>query len=130
MRLLTKWALKVIKEADLSIEDRNRLVINILDKLEALPLGAILTVSNGEILINGKEVDIDKLRVLREYAQSALSNQASNLVDEQVMWLAVTEGLAKGLPPESLLFYRAALWFGEQRKRYLQMLAQQQDSPL
>lgn len=125
MRLFVKWALRVIQRADLTIEERTLCTGAILEKLEALPLHAIVETSDEGILINGKVVDIEVLRVLRESAIKALDNRAFNFIAEQVVWIAIQRGIHNGDTPEKLYFYRAAIWFSEQMKAHLQILAQQ-----
>lgn len=125
MRLLVKWALKVIQRADLTISERTLCTGVVLQKLEALPLRGIIEDSDEGILINGKQLNIEKVRVLRESAIAALDNQALNLIGEQVVWIAIQRGIHNADTPEKLYFYRAAIWFSEQLKAHLQILAQQ-----
>lgn len=129
MRLIVKLALGVIRRADLTIEERTLCTGVVLDKIAALPLRAIIENSDEGILINGKQVDIEKLRVLREHAVAALDNQALNFIAEQVVWIAVQRGIHQAKTPEDLFFYRAAIWFSEQMKIHLQILAQQSQEP-
>lgn len=120
-----------LKGADLSVEERNLCTGILLDKLEAVPLGAIISTNDaGEILINGKEQDIEKLTDLREYAIAAVQNKALQLVWEQVRWTAFRDGLASGHPDTVLQFYRAALWFSDSLKQQLALLAGSQELPL
>lgn len=119
---LTNWTLK---RSSLTLAQRNSIVIHILDTLEALPLRDIISSSDEGILVNGKQVTLDKLQVLRDAATAALDNQAFNYIGEQVVWVALQRGIHNGTTPESLYFYRAAIWFGEQMKAHLQILAQQ-----
>lgn len=125
MRLLVKWALKVIQHSDLTIDERTLCTGIVLQKLEAWPLRSIIEDSDEGILINGKQLNIEKLKVLRESAKAALDNQALNLIGEQVVWIAIQRGLHNADTPEKLYFYRAAIWFSEQLKAHLQILAQQ-----
>jgi hypothetical protein len=122
--MLLKFALWVIQHSKLTIAERTLCTGVILDKLEALPLSAILSDSDEGILINGKPLDFDKLQVLRNSAKAAIENQAINLIAEQVVWIATDRVIRKALTPEELYFYRAAIWFSEQMKQQLQSLAQ------
>ena len=115
--------LRTFKRLDLTQEERTLCTAAILDKLEALPLRAIVTDSDEGILINGKQADIDTLRALRDSAISALDNKALNFIGEQVVWIATDRVIRKALTPEESYFYRAAIWFGEQLKEQLQILA-------
>jgi hypothetical protein len=95
-----------------------------MKSVQAWPLHAIIVDSGEGLLINGQPLDIEKARVLRDSALRVLENQAFNLCHDQVRFLAVKEGLATGLPPEGLLFYRAAMWNMENMKSVLARLAQ------
>jgi len=108
----------------LSPEERILSTGVILDKLNALPLSAIIAVSDGAITVNGQELDVEKARTLRESALRVLENQAFKLCHEQVRWIAVQKGLATELSPSDLTFYRAALWYSEQLVAHLSLLAQ------
>lgn len=126
-----KWILfKVWLNLDLTLEERNKLSTLVLDKLEALPLRDIITASDEGIFINGKQADIDTLKALRESAHAALDNRALNFIGEQVVWLAVQNAVHKGDTPEKIHFYRAAIWFSEQLKAHLRVLAGYEESPL
>lgn len=123
--MFVRLALWILKNSKLTLEERTLSTTIILDKLEALPLRAIIENSDEGILINGRQVDIDKLRVLRESAIQALDNQAFNLIGEQVVWIATDRVIRKALTPEELYFYRAAIWFSEQMRQQMQSLASQ-----
>ena len=125
MRLVVKLALGVLRRSDLTIAERTACIGAVLGKLEALPIKDIITNSADGILINGQLPDIEKLRILRESAKSALDNQALNFIGEQVVWIAIQRGIHNADTPEKLYFYRAAIWFSEQLKAHLQILAQQ-----
>jgi hypothetical protein len=125
MRFSVKLALNVLKRVDLTMQERTACTSLVLDKIEALPLSAIITEGEGGILINGKPVDIETMKVLRDSAKAALDNRAFNFIGEQVVWIAIQRGIHNADTPEKLYFYRAAIWFGEQMKSHLQILAQQ-----
>lgn len=123
-------AIELIKSKDLTIQERNLCTGIILDRLEALPLASIITIDeSGTTLIHGQALDIDKARMLYEAASAALDNKAEKLIDQQVLWAAITGGLHNGDSPEKLLFYRAAIWFGQQREAQLKILAQRDQEP-
>lgn len=123
--MFVKLALWLLKKRELTLQERTLFTGIILDKLDAYPLRAIIENSEEGILINGKLVDFDKLRVLRDAAKAAIENQALNLIGEQVTWIAIQRGIHNADTPEKLYFYRAAIWFSEQLKAHLQILAQQ-----
>lgn len=108
---------------DLTLADRNLLISGILDGLDALPLRDTIVVSEAGLVINGRLAEIDELKVLYTSAKMALDNKALKLINDQVLWNAIKEGLHNGDDPVKLLFYRSAIWFGEQQKIFLQTLA-------
>lgn len=123
---LTKFALR----QNLSVDDRNALSVFILGTLDALPLRGIISQgSEGEILINGQELDYQKVRHLRESAKAALDNQALKLIMEQVDYVAFTLAAHKVESERQMLFARAALWWGQQVQKDLELLAQKDQQP-
>lgn len=107
-----------------TVAERNLYTGILLDKVKALPLHDIISKNDaGEILVSGQTLDIDKARMLMESAKAALMNQSLKIVRERVLWSAVQQGLAKGLAPDELLFFRAAIWFGEEETKHLRILA-------
>ncbi len=120
---LIGWALK----RSLTSEEKNKIVIHILRATQAIPLHAIVDVNDdGELTISGSTLDIERAVQLRESANLALNNKALNLIREQVVYETFVGSAIKSQKPEDLLFYRAALWWGEQVDRHLKTLAQRQ----
>lgn len=118
------WALK----RNLSLKERNEIVMHILDNLGALPLSAIIQVSDdGSMLINNRSLDAEKALQLRESAKNALNNQAFILINQQVMYEALIHGGLKSLDVNGLMFTRAAVWWGQRLEDHLKILAQEQE---
>lgn len=124
MSLAVRFTLWLLKGKRLTLSERNSLSTAILADIEALPLRDIITASDEGILVNGKPLNIDKAKVLRESALAALDNQAFNYIGEQVRYVASERVLNKVTVPEDLYFYRAAIWFVEQMRAHLQILSQ------
>lgn len=124
------WLVGWLLTFKLSAEDKNKIVIHILDNLQAKQLGAIIdTNEDGELTISGKTVDIEKASQLRAHARSGLENKALNLIREQVVYETFTGAATKAITGEDLLFYRAALWYGQQVEKHLKLLAGRQEEP-
>jgi len=120
-----KDAYDLIKSSELTLTQRNLFTNLILDKLDAFPLHDIIKNSDeGEILINGQPLDVEKATVLKESASAALNNKALALVREQVTWTSISGSLHNGDSPEKISFYRAAIWWGQQVEKHLKVLAQ------
>ena len=130
-RLGVWLAVKLMRSARLSLEDRSLLTTTVLNALHALPLQAIIsTGSSGEVLINGQPLDIEQVRQLRDSARVALNNKALGVIREQVAWVAVTTGVHKvERDIYQLLFARAALWWSQQVQEHLELLAQKYEEP-
>lgn len=126
--MLNNLGIKLVKyllKKDLSIEERNKIVIHLMDIVQALPLNDIINVnSDGEILINGSSLDLDKARQLREHARVALDNKALRLIREQVSFQAIALGVHQVESERQMLFARAALWWGQTEDKLLKSLAQ------
>ena len=117
---LLKWLLA----RDLTLQERNLFTNLILDKVDAAPLYAILqTEDDGSIIVNGSPIDMEMAHVLHAAANSALDNKAEKLIKEQVLWLAIVNGFHNGDSPEKLHFFRAAIWWEQQREKILHLLS-------
>ncbi len=131
--MLNKLSIRLVKwllGRDLDLDQRNVLVVHILDNLGALPIHGIISTSDeGEILLNGSSLDIEKLLLLRESARTALDNPALKIVNHEVEYIAVVNGVHKAQTPYDLIFYKAALWYGQQQKLQLSILAQRTQEP-
>lgn len=114
-----------LSRSKLSLKQRNEIVIHILDNLRGLVISGIITINDeGEVLLNGRSLDLDKLRQLRESAINALDNQAIKIINQEILYAAVVGGLHKATTPEDLYFYRAAIWVSQQMDSQLKILAQ------
>jgi hypothetical protein len=111
---------------DLTPEQRNRLVVHILDIEGALPIHAIVTSDDEGVLVNGEQLNYDNASVLRNSATQVLDNRAFKLCADHVRFIAFKHGLATGLLPSEILFYRASVWYADQLKAHLALLAQRE----
>lgn len=130
-RLVTRVVIYVLGSTRVSLEDKNLLTGLILDKLQAAPLRAILETDEetGVLLVGGKSIDIEKGKQLMSAAQGALRNPALNLIREQVVHEAFIGAAVKSQHPYDLVFYRAALWWGQQVDIHLKKLAGKNEEP-
>lgn len=123
-KIATNLAVFVLKRASLSVTDRNKLVIHLLDKLGALPFRDIITVDEqGSLLVSGRTVTMEQARVLRDSARGALDSQAFRIIREQVLFQAVTLGTHKAEDEKQMFFARAAIWWGQREDEFLRLLA-------
>lgn len=129
-KLVAKLAVRALNMTILSVEDRNLLTAAILNTLQALPLHAILEQDeSGAMIVQGKPLDVEKGRQLRDGAAAALRNPALLLIREQITYTAFVGASITSKIPEDLLFYRAALWWGQETEKLLKLLAQRSEEP-
>lgn len=125
MRLITKIVGSILKRSDLPVEDRSYLSTFLLEKLGAFPIRDIISVNDeGSLIVDGRSLDVDQARALREGAKLAKTNVALKLIREQVLYAAVTTGIHKSETELQLFFSRAAIWWGQQEERLLALLSQ------
>jgi len=131
MSFAVKLCLWLLKRADLSLEDRNKLSTAILDSLQALPLRDIISVDEtGSLLVNGRSVGIDEARLLREGARTLLNSPTRKVIRDQVAFQAITLGVHKVEKPEQMFFARAAIWWSQNEENLLKVLAGEQETAL
>ena len=124
MRIVFRMVLWLLKQHTLSVEEKNLLSTTILEKIGALPIRDIISLSeNNEILVNGVPLEYDKFTQLREEAKKALLNPAMRLTWDQVRYESFKGGASVGQTPEDIFFFRTAIWNGEQERKWLRILA-------
>lgn len=128
---LHKLAEKV-RGMELSDEERNLCTGLLLDKLGAIPLRDILyqDTDTGTVMVKGEEIDFRMAQDLRNGANAALDNRTLTLIREQVAYESAVQALAKANTLSDLIFFRAALWWGEQVQKKLEFLAARKELPL
>lgn len=125
MKLVARLTAYLLRNTKLDLQSKNLLTNVLLDKLYALPLrDIIMQDGNGRLLINGRPVEFEYARKLRESARGAVENTALSFVYEQVQFLAITAGVHKNIAQEDGLFAKAALWQGQEVMNALRTLAQ------
>ena len=124
LRFVVPLVVKLLARRRLDVRERNLLTSAVLDRIGALPLRDIISVNEqGFLLVNGVLLEPTQAQVLREEAKKALANKANKLVWDQVRYSAFVGGVSQGASPEDILFYRTAIWNGEQVRNYLRVLA-------
>ena len=125
MGIATRLALYLLKSKRLSKGDRVALTQEVMHSLDAAPLQDILRVDEqNRLLVRGKPVDLELAIKLKESAAQTLNSVARNLVHEQVARLAFLLGMHKATDFDQVLFYKAALWWGDQEDKLLRAMAQ------
>lgn len=122
---ITNLTAFLLKKTNLSLKNRTRLTAVLLDNLVAVQACDIIKINEeGKLAVNGRELDFDGAKILRENAISAMENQAFKFVKEQVEYEAVKIGVHFGDTPEKVFFSKAAIWQGLQVEEFLKKLAQ------
>lgn len=118
------WLLTYLLKRDLSEKMKLKLSTLLLENFHALPFRDIITVNEkGVLLVSGRQLDIEQTISLRESASGALQSVALKLINDQVLFNAVSLGVHKVERPEQMMFSRAAIWWGQQQHELLKLLA-------
>jgi hypothetical protein len=114
-----------LRKYPFSQKERVSLLNELVSTTGALPLHATITEDGGVISIKGVPLTGEYAVKVRENASAALHNVALQAVDEQTLYLAVSQGIHMSQNFDQTLFAKAAVWVVEQRKRLLEALAQE-----
>lgn len=122
--MLVRLICWLLKSSFLSPEKRVMLTNQVLSTIGALPLHAIITVDDaGKLHISGVPLEYEKAVSLRESASNVLNSDAWKIVHDQVLYLAVSKGVHEALNHDQILFAKAAIWYGQQERDVLKVLA-------
>src|SRR3990167_5181391 len=111
MKLTTKIALAILKRKNVPLEDKTALSGALVEHFEIQQFQDVIKLNEqGQIEIQGKPVDMEMARKLRESAQATLDSTVRKLVRDHVDFLAITLGVHNGDTNEKMYFSRAALW--------------------
>ncbi len=123
--MIASLVLFVLRKCKLSQKERTLLLNELVSTTGALPLHATITEDGGVISIRGVPLSGEYATKVRENASAALHNLALQAVDEQTLYLAVSNGIHLAQNFDNVLFAKAAVWVVEQRKRLLEALAKE-----
>lgn len=125
MSIITSIVCFLLRNSKLSLENKTKLTCCLLNKLQAIPASDIIKTNEaGKLEVNGRELDMDGLKILREGAISLLDSPTRKFVKEQIMFEAVKIGVHFGDTPERVIFSKAAIWQLEQGEDFIKKLAQ------
>ena len=120
---LVHFVVWVLEKVPLKLKHRIILTTAILTKLSALPLRDIIKQTEEGLEVDGKIIDMEKARLLREGARIALQSQTLSLIRSQVLFKAFQLAAHTSINMEQLFFAKAAIWWGEQEDALLKLLA-------
>lgn len=118
----TEKLIKQFKKMDLPAEDRSSLIELMLQKVHALPIDNTIVIVPQGIQVRGKMLDPEQVINLRESTVALVDNTARKIVQEQLKYLAIIEGVHKGLSPDHINFSKAVLWVLEQEQLLIEKI--------
>ena len=110
MQLVTQKLIKQLEKANLPTEDRIALTDAIMHKLNALPIGDLITFTQDGIMINGRMLGVEDLLAFREATSVLKDNYARKVISEQIRFKAIDMGINKATSIDTLIFAKACLW--------------------
>lgn len=108
---------------NLPLKDRVLLINIILDRLSMLPIRNILeTSADGSLVIKGKQLDREEMRLIQDSANALRDNRVFGLIQDQVLYNALTFGLNSSTTLEMLYTSKAAVWWGMEENKLIRLL--------
>ena len=119
---VTEKLIKQLEKTKLPAEDRAGIIGALVAKVSGLPIDTVISVTNAGVNINGMKLDVEQVVQFKEGCVALENNQARKLINQQIRYLAIVEGVHKGLTPDQILFSKAALWVMEQEARLIEQI--------
>lgn len=118
--LAAKLAVLLLKSTRLSGENKMRVTNALLRNIDAVPVADIISYDQqGILLVNGRQLALEQAQSLLQSVEGLHDNYARKLIRTQVQYEAIKLGLHNGLSPDTILFAKAAIWYGEQEDRLI-----------
>lgn len=126
MKLLVKLTTWLLKHKKLDKVSKLALLNAMIVSVNALPIKKIIDFDpDGTIKIEGKYLDVDKSRQIRESAISLKDNQARQLIRDQIARAAIEVGVYNSQNFEQLFFSKAVFWIIQQEEDILSKIAKE-----
>lgn len=110
MQVTTQKLIKQLEKANLPTEDRIALTNAVTQKLNAPPIGELITLNPNGLMINGKQLELDDLLAFREACSVLKDNYARKVINEQIRFKAIEMGIDKATTLDTLAFAKACIW--------------------
>lgn len=125
MKLLAvKFAVWLLKQ-HLSLEEKNLLINTLLDKLAMLPVRSIIETSDdGSLIIRGKKLDMEEQNLIHESAMSLKTNRAFGLIQDEILYIAMTYAVNGVTNLDQLYCAKMAVWWGQNEHRLVKLLSE------
>ena len=105
----TDKVIEQLRKSNLSLEDRNALLTEILSNINALPLNEVIVIGQG-VKIGDRELDPEQVINFKENCVALKSNLAFQIIIEQMRYLSVNMGVYKSVSLDEIYFSKASLW--------------------
>lgn len=120
--LAVKFAVWLLKQ-NLSLEHRALLINAILDRLAMLPVRSIIDTSeDGSLIIRGKKLDFEEQNLIHESAKSLKMNRAFGLIQDEILYVAMTYAVNGTTNFDQLYASKMAVWWGQNEHRLVNLL--------
>lgn len=108
---------------ELTREQRIDLLNYFNKQINAFPIQDCVVIQpTGMILANGKQMTLEQREAFLQGARALLSNQAFNLIADQVVYQSMKVGIHDATEMDHLYFSKTAMYFIDLFKKYLQTL--------
>lgn len=108
---------------ELTREQRIDLLNYFNKQINAFPIQDCVVIQpTGMILANGKQMTLEQREAFLQGARALLSNQAFNLIADQVVYQSMKVGIHDATEIDHLYFSKTAMYFIDLFKKYLQTL--------
>lgn len=124
-RVAIKLLLWLLPRAEFTQKDRALCTGLLLRNLGALPIRDIILYDEKkqQLLVDGSPLKANEAATIMEISRNILDNSLMNKIWNQIKYECLKRGVSEGNNPDSIMFYRAAIWFGEQERNWLRMFA-------
>jgi hypothetical protein len=122
-KLLSKVIVLALRSVRITGEDKARVTTVLLSNIGALPFRDVFAYDlDGSVYVNGKKLSQEQLIALKESCKALNDSFSRKLINEQIRFIAVNEGVHKGLNSDMILFAKAALWVMDQEETMISTL--------
>lgn len=119
---LVIWALGLKR---ITGDNRVEILNAILKNFNAVQVRNVISYdSQGMLLLRGKKVSLEEAEYLITSALALKDNPARKVIRDEIAFEAIKIGVHNGMNPEMIQFSKAALWWGEQEEKIINLLTQ------
>ncbi len=106
-----KDVLALLDNTEFTGEDRNKLISAMFKNLRAFPFESIFELNKlGAIFVNGKQLDKEEFLRFKQSVEVLQGNWAFKVFYEQIMYMAISQGIHLGHTNEQIMFSKSCVW--------------------